>query len=128
MFFVDEDDARMLEGHEHGRARPDDDRGSAFPGHQPGAESFAVVQTRVEYRYRKVEAAPEPFHHLRGEPDLRDQQQGLAPVGHHLLNGLQVDFGLAAASNAFQHRAMELPQAVGDSVDGPLLRRAQCQR
>ena len=122
VFFVDDDQARVLQWGEKRRSCADNDVGGAIAGGQPGIQAFAIGQGRVQQDNARIEAAGEAFQGLRPQIDLRDQHQCLLAGLQGFADQLQVDLGLAAAGDSGQQGAVELAKASANGFESaPLL-------
>ena len=102
VFFVDDDQPRVLHRREQSRAGADDDVGLAIACRQPGVEALAVVDRRMQQGDTCIEAAGETVEGLWAEVDLGDQHQRLLAGLQALVDQLQVHLGFAAAGDASQ--------------------------
>src|SRR3712207_7232693 len=70
-----------------------------------------LFRSGVQHRHRVAEAAHEPRDDLRGQGDLGDEHDRAAAAREHLLDGAQVDLGLAGAGHAVrsEEHTSELP-------------------
>ncbi len=120
VFFINDDQAGPGQGCEYGRAGTDDDARLAVAGGDPGVQTLAVIEARVQDHHRHIEAASEALHGLRRQADLRDQDQCLALALQAVFDRLQVDFRLATAGHPLQQPALK---ALGgdDAVQRSLL-------
>lgn len=100
MFLIDDDQARVLQRGEDGRARADDDAGTAGAGVQPGVEPLAVAEIGVQNMDRYPKASPEAGQRLGGKADLGYQHQRLAAGPEGALDRLQIDLGFAGTGDA----------------------------
>ena len=115
MLLVDDHEAQLGQGSEHRQARADHHPGATGLGVAPGPQAFAVGQVAVQRGQRHVgEAGTEARDQLRGEVDLRDQDERLAPAGQHLGDYREVDLGLAAARHAPQEEGCKATQHIED--------------
>ena len=106
MFLVDDDEAELAGGSEHGAAGADHDLHLAGRHAPPVAAAFGVAEVAVHHR-RFAAATLEAGDGLRRQADLRHQHQRLFALTHHLLDGPQIDFRLAAAGDAVQQERTE---------------------
>ena len=90
---------------------------------------IGVAEVAVQHRHA-VESLPESLHGLRREADFRHQHDRLPARGHHALDRLDVNFGLAAAGYAVdQHRLRPLgAEHIDDGFQGLLLILVELQR
>ena len=118
VLLVDDDDADVLKGREHRRARTYGDPRLAVPHALPLVVALPRVQSRVHERDLVAETGAEETEDLRCERDLRhEHDRGLSRREHALYDG-HVDFRLAASRHAVQE-VDALPRH--DGVDGALL-------
>ena len=108
MLLVHDDQADVRRGREEGRARADDDRALAASHQFPLGVAFGIFEARVEDRDLTGETIGEPGDDLRGQRDLRHQDQRLPPGTHRRPGGAQIDLGLARAGDAVQQEWREL--------------------
>ena len=118
VFFVDDDQARVLHRGEQRRTCTDDDVGFAVAGGQPGIKALTVVHGRVQQGDAGVEALLETRQGLRAEVDLGDQHQRLLTGFQGFADQLQVHLGLAAAGDAGQQEGAEAVKALAHGVEG----------
>ena len=104
VLLVDDDEAEIGIGQEQRRARAGDDRHLAGSDRRPGAGAHARRQLRMPFRRAHAEALGEAVEELRGERDLRHQDQRLAPAPDGLGHRLEIDLGLAGAGDAVDQR------------------------
>ena len=104
MLFIDHDQTEIGVRQEQRRARADDDGdfalGDGFPGARaPARREFGMPlgRTRAETRGKAVEE-------LRGERDLRHQDQALPAGADGVGHRLEINFGLARAGDAVEQR------------------------
>ena len=100
VLFIDDDQAEIGIGQEQRRARADHDRNFAVGDRAPGARALARRQFRMPFRRAHAEARGEAVEELRGERDLRHQDQALPAAADHLRHRLEIDLGLAGAGDA----------------------------
>ena len=88
VLFIDDDQPEIGIGQEQRRARADHDRNFAFGDSRPGAGALARRELRMPFRRAGAEARRKAVEELRGECDLRHQDQALPAgadsVGHRL--------------------------------------------
>jgi hypothetical protein len=84
----------------------------------------------MPFRRTHAEALGEAVEELRGERDLRHEDQGLAGAPDHFGNGFEIDRGLAGAGHAVdqRHRIAAGRDCGPQRVGGLGLRRAQVRR
>ena len=83
---------------------------------------FGVAEVAVQHGH-PLEPRAEPLQGLRREADFRDQHDRLPAETDHLLDGLDVDFRLAAAGNPVDQDGLLPPavQGLEDRLEGRLL-------
>ena len=79
----------------------------------------------MQHLHGHAQAVAQATHGLRGQSDLRHQQQGLLALGEHLFDQREIHLGLAAAGDAIEQEWLEAPQRFADSLDRLLLLFAQ---
>ncbi len=77
VLLIDDDQAEIGVGQEQRRARADHDRHLARRHRRPGARALARRELRMPFRRPHAEALREAIEELRGERDLRHQDQHL---------------------------------------------------
>ena len=77
VLFIDDNEAEIGVGQEQRRARADRDRRLARRHRRPGARAQPLRELRMPFRRPHAEALGEAVEHLRGERDLRHQDQRL---------------------------------------------------
>ena len=123
MLLVDADQAESRHRREHGGARADHDRRLAGGDPLPLVPSLRVGQPRVEDRDPVAEAGLEAAEGLRGERDLRDEDDRASPALERRRAGLKVDLGLAAPRRTGEEQVRAAFVERGhDPVDRPPLR------
>ena len=80
MLLVDDDEAEVGERQKQRRARADDDPRLAARRRRPDAFALALRQPRMPFGRPRAETGGEPVEKLRGQRDLRQQHQRLAPL------------------------------------------------
>jgi hypothetical protein len=112
VLLVDDDQAEVARRGEHGAAGADDDVNVPGADPPPVAAALGVAQVAVQDGY--LPAAPaERLDRLRGQADLGDQDQRLLALPDDLLDGAQVELGLAAAGHAIEEERAETALAQG---------------
>ena len=104
VLLIDDDQAEIGIGQKQRRARADDDRYFAFGDGPPGARAPARRQFRMPFRRPRAEARGEAVEELRGERDLRHQDQALPAAADRVRHRLEINFGLAGAGDAVEQR------------------------
>ncbi len=111
MLLIDDDDAELGEGREHRRAGADDDADLAADDGPPGIVALSIGKARMQNgdpgASRGLEPGAEAPHQLGGERNLGDEHQRPSPSLENAGDGLQIDFGLAAAGDAVQQKGGE---------------------
>ena len=129
VLLVDHDQPERGKRQEQGRAGADHDPLAAFGDAPPGAPARGRAELGVPERRRPAEALGEALEQLRGERDLRQQDQRPAPGGEHRRHRLEIDRGLAGAGHAFEQRhAMAARDAGAERLRGLGLRRRERRR
>ncbi len=104
MFFVNNDQTRVFHWHEYSGSCAHDESGGTGSGGTPGSKACIVAQPGVQQRGLQPESFAKPRNQLWRQSDFRHQQQRLFALIEHILNPLQVDLGLAAASNTVEQK------------------------
>ena len=114
MLFVDHDQAQPRQRRKHAHAGAQHDVSPAQMRQQPVAQPLHRRQPAVQ-RGQPVlwEARSKAGLQLRREVDLGHQHQGLPACGQHLLGGMQVDLGLAAAGDTVQQQRCRAWRGIG---------------
>ena len=102
VFFVDDEQAGVLERGEQRRAGAHHDVHLAIAGGQPDIHALAIGQRRMQQGDAGVEALLEATQGLGPQIDLRDQQQRLTARLQGGADQLQIDLGLAATRHPLQ--------------------------
>jgi hypothetical protein len=105
VFFIDNDEAGVVEGGEDGGAGTDDDAGFAGADAVPFVEAFSLGEVGVEdgdLIDEGVEAGFETLDGLGGEGDFGDEDNDLFTEVEGGLGGLEVDFGFSGAGDAVE--------------------------
>jgi len=107
VFFVDNDHAEVGQRREDGGAGADDDAGAALADFLPFVVAFAGGEVAVEdgdegLMGAAAEAGFEAFDGLGGEGDFGDENDGALAAGEGVGDGLEVNFGFAAAGDAVE--------------------------
>ena len=104
VLLIDDDEAEIGIGQKQRRARADHDRDFVRRHRRPGALARARRKLRMPFRRPHAEALGEAVERLRGERDLRHQDQRLPLLADVLRHRLEIDFGLARAGDAVEQR------------------------
>src|SRR5262249_11478727 len=107
VLFVDDDQTQMRSRCEHGTAGAHDHLHPPLCNLLPMPMPFGVRQMAVQHGDRR-KAAAEAANGLRRETDLWDKNDCLPPVAHHLPDGPDVYFCLAASRDAMQQKRFVL--------------------
>jgi hypothetical protein len=95
VLLIDDDEAEIGVRQEQRRPRADDDRNFAVGDCLPGARTPAWREFRMPFGRAHAEARCKPVEELRGERDLRHQNETLAAVADAVCHRLEIDLGLA---------------------------------
>ena len=106
MFLVDHDQAQPPRRGEDRRSGADDDFDLACRDALPVPMPFDIAQMAVQHGHPGKPPA-KPADRLRRQADLRHQHDRLAAPRHHLLDGREVDLGLAAARDSVDQERSE---------------------
>ena len=134
MLLVHNDDAEAFQWGKNRAAGADHDVSPVFVDLVPFVVAFAVTQMAVKDGDAIAaigEAGLEAFDGLRSQRDFRHQDESGAATLQHTSDGLEIDFGLAAAGDAVQQDGFGLLGGVdgcGDAGVGSLLFIRECQR
>ena len=104
VLLVDDDEAEIGVGQKQRRARADDHRHLVRRHRRPGALTHARRELRMPFRRAHAEALREAVEELRGERDLRHQDQRLPLAADVLRHAFEIDLGLAGAGDAVEQR------------------------
>ena len=102
------DQADVRQRGEKRRARPDDDLEQPESGAPPGIVAFAFGEPRVDQSHLPRETHQKTAHGLRGEGNLRDEDDGLLAAPDGFLRGADVDFGLAGAGDSVEKEGIRV--------------------
>ena len=118
VLLIDDDEAEIGIGQEQSRARADHHRHLARRHRRPGARAPPRRDLGMPFRRPHAEALGEAVEELRGERDLRHQDQHLPAAPDDLGHRLEIDLGLARAGDAVdqRHREAALPGAGAQRV------------
>ena len=124
VLLVDHDQAQPRRGGEDGAAGPHDHAHVAGGDLPPLRVTFGRCQVAVQNGHAS-EACAEPVAGLRSEADLGHEHDRLLAVGERLLDRLQIDLRLAAASHAKEHDRLvsSAAERFEDRLQGGGLRR-----
>jgi hypothetical protein len=104
MFLIDHDQTEIGIRQKQCRARADHDRHFAVGNRAPGAGAPARRQFRMPLRRPHTEPRREAVEELRGERDLRHQDEALPAAADHLGHGFEINFRLARTGDAVEQR------------------------
>ena len=104
MLFIHHDEPEIGVGQEQRRARADHHRYLVRRHRAPRARARARRQLRMPFRRPGAEAGGEAVERLRGERDLRHQDQRLPLVPDIFRHRLEIDFRFAGAGDAVEQR------------------------
>ena len=107
VFLIDNNEAERVHRRKNRRARPNDDARAALTDFMPLIVPLAGGQMAVQNRNERLqragaEATLEPFDGLRRERDFRHEHDGAFSLLQAMGDGLQINFGLAAARDAVE--------------------------
>ncbi len=108
VLLVDDDEAEVRLRREDGRPAADDDGVAAVADAVPLVEELALREAAVEHGDLAGEALGEAAHGLRREGDLRHEDDGALAGGDGVVEGGEVDLGLAGAGDAVQEEGLGL--------------------
>ena len=114
MLLVDDDEAKVGERQEQSRARADHDPRFALGDRGPDALALALGEPRVPFGRPRAETGREPVEELRGERNLRQEHEPLAPLPERFGDRLEINLGLARSGHPFEQGRRE--GAVGDAA------------
>ncbi len=101
VFLVDDDETEGLHGREDRRARANHDVRLAVADFVPLIVAFTSRKVAVEDGdFLFLEAGAEAFDGLRGQRDFGNEDDGVLALMQGVLDGLEIDFGFAAAGDA----------------------------
>ncbi len=122
VFLVQDDEPQVRKGREDGAARPEHHADAPLADALPHREALPSAEPAVEDAHLVAQARPEAAGGLRREADLGHQHDDLLAGRQHLLDGPQIDLGLAAAGDSRQQEGREaLVQGLLDFCQDPLL-------
>ena len=104
VLFIDDDQPEIGVRQKQSRARADDDGDLALGDGLPSAGALARRQFRMPFRRARAEARGEAVQELRGERDLRHQDQALPATANEVGHGLEINLGLAGPGDAVEQR------------------------
>ena len=105
MLLVDNDESEILQRGEHGRAGADDDGTPSFPCRAPRVVALAYRHPAVHHGHPLLEMMPEPADDLRGEGDLRHEDDGVLSARERVADRLDVDLRLPAAGDTVEEES-----------------------
>ena len=122
MLLVDDDQPKVHQRREHGRARADHDAHLAAGDGGVGQQPLPRRQPGVQHGDARTAEAPlDASHRLPRQADLGHEQQDRAAGLEGGLRGLQVDLGLAAPRHPVQQDFVAGLGLAQDAVQGALL-------
>ena len=104
VLLIDDDEAEIGVRQEQRRARADDDGNFAVGDRLPGARTPARRELGMPFCRAHAEAGGEAVEELRGERDLRHQDEALPAAADAVRHRLEIDFGLSRAGDAVEER------------------------
>ena len=127
VLLIDDDQAEIGIRQEQRRARAHDDARLARRDRRPGARAHARRELRVPFGRAHAEARGEAVEELRGERDLRHQDQRLPAAPDGFGDRLEIDLGLARAGDAVDQgrRIAAARDARAQGIRGLALRRRE---
>ena len=107
VFLIDNNEPERVHRRKNRRARPNDDARAALTDLVPLIVPLAGGQMAVQHRNERLqrtgaESPLEPFDRLRRERDFRHQHDRAFSLLQAMGDGLQINFGLAAARDAVE--------------------------
>ena len=106
MFLIHHDQFQVGEGGKQGRSCADSDFDFSLTHFHPFIEPFPVRQPAVQNTDHVPEPGAEAVDRLGSEGDFRHQHNGIAAFFQNMPDRLQIDFRLAAASDAVKKQNM----------------------
>ncbi len=110
VLFIDDNQPEIGIRQKQRRARADHDRDFAVGDRPPRARAFPRRQFRMPFRRAHAEPRGEAVEELRGERNLRHQDQALPAGADRIGHCLEINFGLARAGDTVEqcHRIAAL--------------------
>ena len=107
VLLIHNDQTQRIDRRKNRRAGADDNAGASLPDFVPFIMAFAGREMAVQNGYQGLhpagaEARLESFDSLRGEGNLGDQDDGALALLQSVGEGLEINFGLAAAGNTVE--------------------------
>ena len=102
VLFVDDDQPQVGHRGKEGAAGADGDQKASLAQRSPDIIPFARGQPRVDHGHLSWKAPGEACDGLRGQGNFRDQHDGLLAPLTDVLNGTQIDFGLATSGDSVE--------------------------
>ena len=112
VLLVDDDEAKVGERQEQSRTRADHYPRFTLRRRGPDALALALGEPRVPFGRPRAEPGREPVEELRGERNLRQEHEPLAPLPERFGDGLEINLGLARSGHPFEQGGRE--RAFGD--------------
>ena len=115
VLFVHDDQPQRIDRRENGRAGADDDAGASLADFMPFIVALAGRQMAVQHRHHRAQRAGtepglEPLDRLRGQRNLRHQDDAALAALQCVGQGLQIDLRLAAAGHPVQQERARPPR------------------
>src|SRR5262249_46822820 len=112
-----------------GRARTHHGAGASLANAMPVFGTFFVGKCGMKNRHLILKNLMDVGGHLRGQTNLRYQQNGRAPGIEYCLHGRQIYSSLPRSGHAMQQDAAKLAAAsfVRDAIESRLLRRIELE-
>ncbi len=104
MFFIDDDQAKVLERQEKRRPCAHDQPGLSTGDLGPAAPSFGLRDAGVPFSRVCTETRFDTGQKFGGQRNFRQQNKDLPPVRQTFGDSLQIDLGLARAGHALEQR------------------------
>ncbi len=127
VLFIHDNHAEIGVRQEQRRARAHCDRRLARRHRRPGARAQPLRELRMPLRRPHAEAFGEAVEHLRGERDLRHQDQRLPAAADRFRHRLEIHRGLAGAGDAVEQRCgiAAFCDRLAQGIGGRALRRRE---
>ena len=107
VLLIDDDQPEVGVRQKQSRTRPDHHRHIARRDRRPGARALARRELRMPFRRPHAEPLGKAIEELRGQRDLRHQDQHLFFAPDRFGHRLEIDLGLARAGHAVDQRHRE---------------------
>ena len=112
VFFIDDDQTKIAERQEQGRARTDNQLRTALRHHFPDAAAFCDGHARMPFGGFGAEACIDAGDKFRRECDFRQEDQRLTALGQTFGHRFEIDLGLTGPGDA-----LEQGRAIGPRGD-----------